>query len=335
MRSLKNYVMIGKVFITGKTFGATCDYLEREASLSEVLAVEGVRAHDPRLMAEDFEWQHRLMPEKEKPVFHSVLSFPPGERLDDELLVRLSKEYLERIGMVNTQYAFVKHTDKEHWHVHVIANRVNNDGQPIGKGLIIERSIRAARELTEEYGLAMDHGKRLDRTNLAALHEPDARRYQIYKVVREVLPECRNLGELEERLQQHGIAVRYRNAPDTNERQGISFRYENRSFKGSRVDQEFSLKRLEHTLELQERQVQEKAQVQSLAAALDSMVKGRPVGWDAQESVRRRLDLKERLEKSENERQAAERAQQLRIKQEEKLAEELQHQHTQRHGLRL
>ncbi|HEV2479525.1 MAG TPA: relaxase/mobilization nuclease domain-containing protein [Puia sp.] len=327
--------MIGKVVLTGKGFGETCEYLEREESLSEVLAVEGVRAHDPRLMAEDFEWQHRLMPEKEKPVFHGVLSFPPEERPDDNLLVQLSKAYLERIGMVNTQYAFVKHMDKEHLHVHVLANRVNNDGKPIGKGLIIERSIKAARELTEEYGLRMHHGKRLDRTHLDALHEPDAKRYQIYSAVREVLPGCRDLSELEARLAERGVTVRYRHDPETKERQGISFHLENRSFKGSRVDAGFSFKRLEQTLQLQERQVQEKAQLRSLSEALERMVKGRPAGWDQQESLSRRQDLKERLEKSAEERQAVEQARQLRVKQEKELADELVQRHSQRQGLGL
>jgi len=327
--------MIAKVVLTGKSFSETCEYLEREESLSEVIAVEGVRGHDPRLMAEDFEWQHRLMPEKEKPVFHSVVSFPPGERLDNEQLVPLLDDYLVRIGMVNTQHAFVKDLDKEHLHVHVLANRVNNDGEPIGKGLIIERSIKAARELTAEYGLQQHEGKRLDRTHLDALHEPDVKRYRIYSAVREVLPVCRDLDELGARLQERGITVRYRHDPETNERQGISFRLENRSFKGSGVDAEFSLKRLERTLELQEREVQEKAQMRSLSEALESMVKGRPGGWDPQESLRRRQDMKERLDRSENERMAKERTQQLRLKQEESPEQNLALEQVQRRGLRL
>src|SRR6202000_226170 len=103
--------MIAKVFLTGKTFGETCEYLHREQSHSQVLAVEGVRGHDRKLMAEDFEWQHKLMPEKEKPVFHAALSFPPGERLEDTRLAEIAKDYLQRIGIENTQYALVKHMD--------------------------------------------------------------------------------------------------------------------------------------------------------------------------------------------------------------------------------
>jgi Relaxase/Mobilisation nuclease domain len=328
--------MIGKVFKTGKTFGETCEYLEREESMSQVLAVEGVRGHDPRLMAEDFEWQHSLMPQKEKPVFHSTLTFPPEERVDDQRLVELSKEYLRRIGMANTQYAVVKHTDKAHLHVHILANRVDNDGKPIGQGLIIERAMKAADELTREYGLRQEHGKRLERTNLAALHEPDVKRYHIYAAIREVLPDSRDLGELERRLQEQGISVRYRHDPETNERQGISFRYDNLSFKGSRVDAGFSLKGLERALDLQERQ-----QLQSLEAALGELVKGRPVGWDEEESARRRQGLKLRLEQAEEERlhpgqrQRLEPGRRLLPEPEERLDQELEQRQVQRRGLRL
>ena len=335
--------MIGKVFLTSKGFGETCQYLEREQSQSQVLAAEGVRTHDLRLMTADFEWQHRLMPDKENPVFHSTLSFPPGERVEDARLVEISKEYLQRMGMTNTQYAVVKHTDKEHLHVHIVANRVNNDGEPIGKGLIVERSIKAARELTEEYGLQQEQGKRLDRTHLEALHEPDAKRYRIYATIREVLPQCRDLGELETRLQERGVAVRYRHDPETNERQGISFRLENRSFKGSRVDAGFSLKGLERTLELQEKQVMEKTRRQSLEATLMRLMKGRPVGWDEQESVRRRQELKEGLEKAQRRRLQPKQEQGLQAKQErglrpgqeERLEQENEQVQVQRQGLHL
>jgi hypothetical protein len=314
--------MIGKVFLTSKGFGETCLYVRREESQSQVLAAEGVRTHDLRLMTADFEWQRRLMPDKENPVFHGSLSFPPGERVEDARLVEISKEYLRRIEMVNTQYVLVKHTDKAHLHVHIVANRVNNDGEPIGRGLIIERSIKAARELTEEYGLRQDQGKRLDWTHLEALHEPDAKRYRIYAAIQEVLPQCSNLGEFEKRLQEQGVTVRYRHDPETNERQGISFRLENRSFKGSRVDAGFSLKGLERRLELQERQVQEKRQMQSLAEAFEGMVKGRPAAWNQEESLRRRQDLKERLERSEEERLGPAHVRRLRGGQEEERPEQ-------------
>lgn len=259
--------MIARTFLTGKGFGETCAYLCQDQSRAVVLRAEGVRSHDQRLMAADFEWQHGLMPDKEKPVYHSALTFSPGEQVADERLVELGQRFLEKIGMVNTQYAFVKHTDKEHLHVHIIANKVNNDGEPTGKGLIIERGIKAAKELTEEYGLRQEEGKHLERTHLEALHEPDAKRYRIYQAIKEQLPHCYGFEDLEKALLKRGITVRYRYDAESGERQGISFRLENRSFKGSGVDKEFSLKGLERTLTLQQelRQEEELRQRQELS----------------------------------------------------------------------
>ena len=244
--------MIAKTLITSKGFGETCSYLCQDQTRAQVLAAEGVRTHDLGLMAADFEWQHELMPDKEKPVYHSVLSFPAEELVEDERLVELGKRFLEKVEVVNTQYVFVKHTDKDHLHIHILANKVDNDGEPTGKGLIIQRGIRAAQELTGEYGLHPDGGKRLDRTHREALSQADIRRYHIYEAIREVLPQCRGLGDMEKQLLEKGITVKYRRDEETGERQGISFRWDQWSFKGSRVDPEFSLSGLQRTLALQE-----------------------------------------------------------------------------------
>ena len=254
--------MIAKTFLTGQTFGRTCEYLCQDQSRAEILAAEGVRTQNYRLMAADFEWQHQLMPEKEKPVYHCALSFSPGEQVADEQLIRLGRQFLEKVELVNTQYALVKHTDKDHLHVHIIANKVDNDGEPTGQGLIIERGIKAAAQLTAEYGLQQEAGKHLDQTHYEALHEPDAKRYRIYEAITEQLPQCHDLDDLEKALLRQGITVRYRCDPDTGERQGISFRFGNRSFKGSIVDKAYSLSGLEQTLALQEQQRQEEAQRQ-------------------------------------------------------------------------
>lgn len=249
--------MLGKVILTGKSFGETCAYLCKEQSRAQVLKAEGVRKHDFRLMAMDFEAQHQRMADKEKPVFHAVLSFRPGEVVADKVLVELGEKYIERMGLADTQYAFVKHTDKSHLHVHVLANRVDNHGRPTAKGLVIERSMAVAGELTREYGLQPNEGKRLEMTHMDALHEPDVKRYRIYEAIRQVLPRCRGMGELEEALRKRGVEMRCRVDEQTGERQGVSFRLENRSFKGSQVDKEYSLGRLERRLAQQQKLWQE------------------------------------------------------------------------------
>ena len=144
--------MISKAF-PGHNFYNAVRYVCRQEIEPEILATEGVRAHDWRLMAEDFINQHELRPSKKQACFHSVLSFHPTEKPDNETLVEIAKKYLEGIGITNTQYAIVKHSEKKHLHLHVIANMVNNDGKSIPDNWIGLKGKKLAQKLTDEYKL--------------------------------------------------------------------------------------------------------------------------------------------------------------------------------------
>ena len=243
--------MISKIFLTGKTFAQTCEYVCQDLERALILDVEGVRSHDLRLMARDFDLQHAFRPEREKPVFHGMLSFPPGEDPGDAKMVRIARDYLQEIGMTPTQFAIVKHMDKAHLHLHIVANRVNDEGITVGKGLVVERGIKAAQKLTRDFGLIQEQGKNLQQTHLEALHPRDEQRYRLYQAIHDALPGCRRLEDLEERLQKEGISVRYRLNPVDGEREGISFHMEKGSFAGKKVDEGYSLKNLERTIALQ------------------------------------------------------------------------------------
>jgi hypothetical protein len=122
--------MISKV-ITGKSFYGACRYICADPKRAVVLETEGVRSHDYKLMASDFEEQQAFRPSLTRAVFHGILSFYPGEKLSDQKMIAIAKEYLEKIGIVNTQYSITKHVDKNHPHLHIIANLVNSRGEAI------------------------------------------------------------------------------------------------------------------------------------------------------------------------------------------------------------
>ena len=280
--------MISKVFPTGQSFGQTCRYVCEDLVRSEVLAVQGLRGHDYRMMADDFEMQHGFNLVKEKPVFHGMLSFPPGERPGNALMVEIAERYLQKIEMTDTQYAIVKHIDKEHLHMHILANRVNNEGEIIGKGLIIERGMKAAQELTREYRLKEEQGKTLQLTHRAALHKHDAKRYRLYEAIRDELPGCRQIEDLEKRLLLRGITTRYREDPVTGHRQGISFRIEKMAFGGKQVDPAYSFGNLEKTL-LQRKQEEALRQTKEDALRLEQRER-QGLG------IRRGLGLRQRMD---------------------------------------
>lgn len=242
--------MISKAF-PGHNFYNAVRYVCRQEIEPEILATEGVRAHDWRLMAEDFINQHELRPTKKQACFHSVLSFHPTEKPDNETLIEIAKKYLEGIGIANTQYAIVKHSEKKHLHLHVIANMVNNDGKSIPDNWIGLKGKKIAQKLTDEYKLIPAIRKNLALTNLEALSESEANKYKVYIAIAENLPLCQTMEELETRLQKLGIEMQYKFKGQTAEKQGVSFKIGNDCFKGSKVDRRFSLGNLQKSLELQ------------------------------------------------------------------------------------
>ena len=246
--------MVSKV-LAGHSFYGSIRYICRDEQRAEVLATEGVRAHDYRLMIQDFALQAELNSVKRQACFHSILSFYPGENVSNDTMVTIAGRYLKELGITNTQYAITKHTDKAHLHLHIIANMVDNNGRSIKDNWIGLRGKKIAQALTQEYRLIPALKKNLARTNLEALSESEATKYKIFTAIQEQLPQCKTLEELEVRLKKSGIDVQYKYKSGTEEKQGISFRFGETCFKGSQVDRHFSLGNLEKALQLQRQQL--------------------------------------------------------------------------------
>jgi hypothetical protein len=240
--------MISKV-ITGKSFYGACKYICSDERRAVILETEGVRDHNYKLMATDFEMQQTLRPTLNKAVFHGILSFYPGEKIDDEKMLAIANEYLQKLTVTNTQYAITKHIDRDHPHLHIIANLVNNNGETIKDNWIGLRGKKIAQELTLKYDLKQALSKDLSLTHLERLNEKEANRYVIYQAILERLSFCKSLDDLKEQLQKKGIETLYKCKSGTRELQGISFKINEYKYKGSEIDRKFSLKNLEWAIE--------------------------------------------------------------------------------------
>src|SRR5678810_518518 len=125
---------------------------------------------------------------------------------------------------IRDRFAIVKHIDKNHPHLHIIANLVNNKGESIKDNWIGLRGKKIAQALTLKYGLKEAISKNLELTNLEALNEKEANRYVIYQAILEKLPLSTNLEDLKEKLEDENIETLYKYKRQTNELQGISFK---------------------------------------------------------------------------------------------------------------
>jgi hypothetical protein len=175
--------MVSKVF-SGHSFYHACRCIVNKPG-AEVLECEGIRGHDFKVMAEDFLVQQERRLGKQKVCFHCCLSFYPGEKLSDEHMAKIAKEYLKKVGIVDTQYAITKHTDRRHLHLHVVVNMVNDNGKSISDSYLGLRGKKIVQQLTQQYNLVPAISKNLDLTNFAALRKSEANKYKVYSEIME------------------------------------------------------------------------------------------------------------------------------------------------------
>ena len=257
--------MVGKV-ISGSSFSGTVGYVMKEES--RILEAEGIMPPEVKDMVQDFKDQTLLNPRLKNTVGHISLSFSPKDapRMTDALMTQIAKEYMQKMGITNTQYLLVRHLDQPHPHCHLVYNRVGNNGQTISDKNIKLRSAKVCRELTEKCGLYLAPGK--DDVRRERLREPDKTRYEIYDAIKGCVPKCKSWNELEGKLKEQGIGVRYKYCGNTDRKQGVLFSKNGFEFSGSKIDRAFSFTKLDNRFNHIQQQTQHRATlVGNLSAA--------------------------------------------------------------------
>lgn len=206
-----------------------------------------VRLDDNATIARSMQGQADDKPGRKlkNPVYHISLDFAHEDtpKLTDALMVEIAREYMRRMGIVNTQYIVSRHTDKEHQHLHIVANRVDNDGNTISDRNDAIRNVAVCKALTREYGLHFSKGKmnvKRDR-----LRGKDKVKYQIYDAIKAALPRCNCWSDLCDRLAKQGIGVNFKYDRTEGKILGVSFTKNEISFSGSQIDRSMSFYKLD------------------------------------------------------------------------------------------
>ena len=164
-------------------------------------------------MAEVFADMESLIPEKcrtKKMVFHCSLNPHPDEKLSDEQLTQIAKEYMEALGYGNQPYIVFKHNDIAREHIHIVSLRIDGEGKKINDKFEKRRSKQITDVLERKYNLipsskVSEHAAEtpkvdIDRGNI---------KEQVASVLRMVLKHycfC-SLGELNAVLSAYNLAV--------------------------------------------------------------------------------------------------------------------------------
>ena len=241
--------MIAKI-IKGADFGGVINYMfSKEKGKAKVLASNNIGFIDHDLCADEFTLQASMRPNVQKPVCHTILSFSASdaERLTDDVMVKIANEYLEKMGYGNTQSLIVRHSDRQHPHLHICINRIGNNGKTISDRNEKYRSTKICRELTERYGLTISEGKQ--EVNRSRLRGEDKLRYEIFDTIKSILPQSQTWKDFVAELEQQGITTRFKTKGNTNVVQGIIFEKDGCSFSGSEIDRTCSFSRLNAAIE--------------------------------------------------------------------------------------
>lgn len=262
--------MMGKP-ITGRSFGGCIRYVVNKQE-AKILSAEGVRMQDANALTQDFNLQRKMRPELGKAVGHIVLSWSKEDlsKLSDEIMAERAKEYMEKVGILNTQYVIVRHSDREHPHLHLIYNRVDNNGKTITDKNNFAKNVKACKEITLKYGYHLGEGK--DLVNRQALRGKEKVRYELYDAIKAAVKHSVNWKELEAALQKQGITIDYKFRSGTQDVQGISFQKGDIKMKGSAIERSLSYCKLgaalNRNLQVQQYHAAREANQPSLASQL-------------------------------------------------------------------
>lgn len=229
---------------SGQGFAGLVDYAnDIKNKETNIIASDGVDLTSNKSIVASFSLQAKSRPPLRNFVGHISLNFAPEDtpKLSDRLMADIAKEYLRRMGIVNTQYVVFRHHDKPHAHVHIVYNRVDNDGNAITGDQGFRKSARITQALTREYGLAFGKGKK--KVNRDRLQGKDAVKYRIYDAVVDAMKTCRSMEALKVALAAQGIGMNIvRNAEG--KAKGVVFTCDNISFAGYRIDRSMTYAKL-------------------------------------------------------------------------------------------
>jgi hypothetical protein len=151
------------------------------------------------------------------------------------------------MGYGDTQYLIVRHLDREHPHVHICINRIDNNGKTISDSNEKYHSTKVCKELTEANQLKWGEGKEAVKRN--RLRDNDRLRYEIFDTIKAVLSRCQNWDELSSALRCQGIDVQFKTKGQADQVEGVLFSKDGVSFSGSHIDRSCSYSKLSIVLE--------------------------------------------------------------------------------------
>lgn len=240
--------MIGKLK-KGSSFGGCIRYVTGKDE-AKILASDGVLLGTNAEIVQSFELQRQLNPRIKKPVGHIALSFKPEDkpRLTDEFMAKIALEYMQMMGITDTQFIIVRHHNTDNPHCHIVYNRINNESKLLSDRNDYRRNEQVTKALKSRYGLT--YGTDKSNTNTRKLRNAERAKYEIHNAVNDALKVADSWQKFKSELEKRGVHLEL--VYEDKERskvQGIRFCKDGYSFKGTQISRDYSFGKLNAKLE--------------------------------------------------------------------------------------
>ena len=243
--------MIAKI-VKGASFRGCVQYVTGKDE-AKILASDGVLLGSVGNIADSFEYQRGLNPRCSKPIGHIALSFKPEdkEKLTDGMMAKIAQEYMELMGIRDTQFILVRHHNTANPHCHLVYNRVDNNGIIISDKFERKRSEKIVKHLKDKYGLTYSDGKGQTRTE--RLHYTERTKFEIQNAVKTALQASKTWRQFTDSLKRQGVEVEFkRRRGSDGVIEGITFIKDGVRFKGSQIGRQYTYARLNERLDWDE-----------------------------------------------------------------------------------
>ena len=243
--------MVGKQK-KGVDFYGVLKYNQNKVDKGEAIVLDtNLSSESVVKQTKEFNIVRQQKPNLSKAVYHVSLNLPyeDSNKLSDEKFANLARDYLEGMGFDQNNYIIYKHFDQDHSHIHIVANRVNFSGNVVSDSHDYKRSETLIRKLEQKYNLT--ELVRKEESNVLSKGEiekclrtgesPD--RLVLQSIINELLKQHLTMHEFFEKLKGKEIEVKL-NKSSTGLVSGISFKYKEVTYKGSKIHRSLSYNNL-------------------------------------------------------------------------------------------
>lgn len=183
--------MISKISI-GSGIGGCLDYLMNPDKQYSVIQSQGL-SHEKKEAKKEFRTWASINPKLGKNVLHIPLAFSPADKnkleSDPDLRKKIIDRYIDLMSdkgyaLNKTQYIAIEHQDTAHPHLHLVFNRVSENGKAIKDNYIALNSKKVCQQITTEFDLTIAQEK-TKKINQQFQHGREKLKSEIFSILSE------------------------------------------------------------------------------------------------------------------------------------------------------